>query len=333
MKTSRRTEKAGETMSAVRIHRYGGPEVLQYEVAPRPEPQPGEVVIRVHAAGVNPLDWKIRAGSLGEFMRHSFPLIPGWDFSGVVEKTGQGVTRFSKGDHVYGMGDVSRDGAYAEYIAVRESVLARKPQSLHHVHAAAVPMAALTAWQSLFDIAQLQAGQHLLIHAAAGGVGHFAVQLAKWKGARVTGTTSTKNHKLLYNLGADELVDYAVVRFESLTSDIDVVLDTIGGDTQERSWKVLKPGGLLVSLVQPPSADKARFYGVRAVMAETQPSSTQLAQIARLIDSGEVKPVIDRILPLSEARRAHQLSQTRHIRGKLVLRVMEHNGFAEGSHL
>ena len=331
MKTSRRTGKARETMNAVRIHQYGGPELLQYEDAPRPEPQRGEVIIRVHAAGVNPLDWKIRAGYMREFIPHSFPLIPGWDFSGVVEERGQGVTHFSKGDHVYGMADVTRDGAYAEYIAVRESVLARKPQSLHHVHAAAVPMAALTAWQSLFDIAQLQPGQRLLIHAAAGGVGHFAVQLAKWKGAHVTGTASTTNHELLYKLGADELVDYAVVRFGSVASDIDIVLDTIGGETQEQSWKVLKPGGLLVSLVQPPSADKARAYGVRAVMAETRPSSTQLGQIATLIDSGQVKPVIDRILPLSEARRAHQLSQSRHIRGKLVLRVMDQNGFAEGN--
>src|SRR6266403_5584094 len=174
-----------QTMKAIRIHNYGGPEVLKYEDAPRPKPQAGEVLIRVHAAGVNPIDWKVREGHMKDFWLHKFPLILGWDLSGVVEEIGAGVSRFKKGDEVYSVPDASRDGAYAEHVVVRESELALKPKSLHHIRAAAVPLAALTAWQSLFDTAQLQPGQRVLIHAGSGGVGHFAVQLAKWKGAYV----------------------------------------------------------------------------------------------------------------------------------------------------
>ena len=192
-------------MKAVRIHNYGGPEVLKYENATRPIPQAGEVLIRVHATSVNPIDWKVRAGCMKDFIPHSFPLIPGWDVSGVIEKVGSNPAtagRFKKGDEVYSLPDHTRNGAYAEYIVVRESEVALKPNSLHHVRAAAVPLAALTAWQALFGTARLQPGQRVLIHGAAGGVGHFAVQLAKWKGAHVIGTASSKNHEMLYKLGA-----------------------------------------------------------------------------------------------------------------------------------
>src|SRR5438128_3442006 len=185
-------EKKG-TMKAIRIHNYGGPEVLNYEDAPRPQPQAGEVLVRVHAAGVNPIDWKVREGHAKDFLPHKFPLILGWDLSGVVEELGKGVSRFKIGAEVYSCPDPTRDGAYADYIVVRESQLALKPKSLHHIRAATVPLAALTAWQSLFDAAQLQPGQRVLIHAGSGGVGHFAVQLAKWKGAYVFATASTKN--------------------------------------------------------------------------------------------------------------------------------------------
>jgi NADPH:quinone reductase-like Zn-dependent oxidoreductase len=262
-----------------------------------------------------PLDWKAREGYLKDLLAHSFPLIPGWDVSGVIEEVGSGVSRFKKGDEVYGMAEATRNGAYAEYIVVREFEVAFKPKSLHHVRAAAVPLAALTAWQSLFDAAQLQAWQRILVHGAAGGVGHFAVQLAKWKGAHVIGTASAKNHELLYELGADELIDYTRQRFEAVVRNIDIVLDTIGGDTQERSWQVLNKSGILVSLVQPPSAEKAQARGLRAVMAGARPNGEELAEIAQTVDSGELSPVIDRILPLSEARRAHELSQT--LTGKL----------------
>jgi NADPH:quinone reductase-like Zn-dependent oxidoreductase len=315
-----------QTMKAIRIHNYGGPEVLHYEDAPRPEPQAGEVLVRVHAAGVNPIDWKVREGHMKDFWPHKFPLILGWDLSGVVEKVGARVSQFKKGDEVYSLPDPTRNGAYADYIVVRESKLALKPKSLHHPRAAAVPLAALTAWQSLFDTAQLQPGQRVLIHAGSGGVGHLAVQLAKWKGAYVFATASTRNQNLLRELGVDEPIDYTQQRFEDIARKIDVILDTLGGETQERSWSVLNKGGVLVSLVQSPSEEKAKELGVRAALLGAQPSGEQLAGIAKIIDSGKLKVVIDRILPLSEARRAHELSQSGHTHGKIALRIKNGNG-------
>jgi NADPH:quinone reductase-like Zn-dependent oxidoreductase len=312
-----------QTMKAIRIHSYGGPEVLQHEDAPRPKPRAGEVLVRVHAAGVNPIDWNVREGYMKDFWPHKFPLILGWDLSGVVEEFGRGVSRFKIGDEVYSVPDPTRDGAYADYIVVRESELALKPNSLHHIRAAAVPLAALTAWQSLFDTAQLQPGQRVLIHGGSGGVGHFAVQLAKWKGAYVFATASTKNQDLLRELGVDEPIDYTQQRFEDVARNIDIVLDPIGGDTQERSWQVLKKGGALLSIVQPPSAEKAKELGVRAAFVASHPNGAQLTAIAEVIDSGNLKAVVNRILPLTEVRRAHELSQTGHTHGKIVLRVKE----------
>jgi NADPH:quinone reductase-like Zn-dependent oxidoreductase len=318
-----------QTMKAIRIHNYGGPEVLHYEDAPRPQPQAGEVLVRVHAAGVNPIDWKVREGYMKDFWPHKFPLILGWDLSGVVEELGRGVSRFKIGDEVYSVPDSTRNGAYADYIVVRESELALKPKSLHHIRAAALPLAAVTAWQALFDAGQLASGQRILIHGGSGGVGHVAVQLAKWKGAYVFATASTKNQDLLRELGVDEPIDYTKQKFEDVARDVDLVLDLIGGETQERSWSVLKKGGVLLSLVQPASVEKAKALGVRAAFVASHPSGAQLAEIAKLIDSGELKPVIDRILPLSEARRAHELSQSGHTRGKIALRVSNGDGTLE----
>jgi NADPH:quinone reductase-like Zn-dependent oxidoreductase len=305
------------------MHSYGGPEVLQYEDAPRPQLRKDEVLIRVHAAGVNPLDWKVRAGLSNGTVQHKLPLIPGWDVSGVVDEVGAGASQFKKGDEVIAMADPTRDGAYGDYIAVCEAALAPKPKSLHHVRAAAVPLSALTAWRSLFYLGHLQSGQRILIHGASGGVGHFVVQLAKWKGAHVLATASTKNQELLRKLGADETIDYTSQKFEEVAEKVDLVLDTIGGDTQQRSWRVLNKGGALVSLVQLPSEQKARRFGVRGILCSVQPDGVQLSKIAELIDSAKLKPIIDRILPLSEARRAHELSQNGHIRGKIVLRVKD----------
>ena len=237
--------------------------------------------------------------------------------------------RFKIGDELYCCPDPTRNGAYADYIVVRESEFSLKPNSLHHIRAAAVPLAALTAWQSLFDTAQLQPGQRVLIHAGSGGVGHFAVQLATWKGAYVFATASSKNQDLLRELGVDEPIDYTQQRFENVVRNIDVVLDTLGGETQERSWSVLKKGGNLVSLVQPPSEEKAAELGVRAALLGAQPNSAQLAEIAKIIDSGKLAPVIDRILPLSEVRRAHELSKSGHTHGKIVLRISSGNGTTE----
>jgi NADPH:quinone reductase-like Zn-dependent oxidoreductase len=310
-------------MNAIRIHNYGGPEVLLYEQAPRPRLKKGEVLIRVHAAGINPLDRKVRAGELKKIIQHKLPLIPGWDVSGVVEEVGAGVSQFKRGNEVFAMADPMRDGAYADYIAVREAMVAMKPKSLHHVRAAAAPVSALTAWRSLFDLGHLQSGQRVLVHGGGGGVGHFAVQLAKWKGAYVLATASTKNQELLRKLGADETIDYTSEKFENVVNKVDIVLDTIGGETQERSWGVLKQGGALISLVQPPSAEKAKQFGVRGMMCSVQPDGVQLSNIAKLIDSARLRPTIDRILPLSEARRAHELSQNGHTHGKIVLRVKD----------
>jgi NADPH:quinone reductase-like Zn-dependent oxidoreductase len=310
-------------MKAIRIHSYGGPEVLQYEDAPRPQVKKGEVLIRVHAAGVNPFDWKVCCGSVNGFNQHELPLIPGWDVSGVVEQVGPGVSRFKEGDEVFGMADVSRGGAYAEYIALRGAALALKPKSLYHVRAAAVPSSALAAWQSLFDLGQLQQAERVLIHGDSGGVAHFAVQLAKCKGAYVVATGSTENQELLRKLGADEAIDCTTQRFEDVVDKVDIVLDTIGGKTQERSWGVLNKGGVLISLVQPPPEEKAKQFGVRVMMCSVQPDGAQLSKIAKLIDSAKLSPVTDRILPLSEARRAHELSQNGHVHGKIVLRVNE----------
>jgi NADPH:quinone reductase-like Zn-dependent oxidoreductase len=308
-------------VKAVRIHTYGGPEVLKYEEVPRPQAAAGEVLIRVHAAGVNPVDWKIREGYLKKFLPHTLPLILGWDVSGVVEAAGPGVTRLNVSDEVYSRPDISRDGAYAEYIVVRESEVALKPWSLDHIHAAAIPLAALTAWQTLFDAAQLEAGQTVLIHAAAGGVGSFAVQLAKWKGARVIGTASERHLEFVRQLGADEAIDYQTTRFEDVVCGVDVVLDSIGGDTQKRSWQVLKKGGILVSIVEQPSVEEAAVRGVRQSYVFIQPDATQLAELAKLADLGKLKAVVQTVLPLSEARRAHELSQAGHVRGKIVLKV------------
>ncbi|MEN6334935.1 MAG: NADP-dependent oxidoreductase [Phycisphaerales bacterium] len=308
-------------MKAVRIHEYGGPEVLVYEDAPRPQVGHDDVLVRVHAAGINPVDWKVREGYAKDRIKLQFPAILGWDVSGVVEEVGPGVSRLKVGDEVFSRPDSSRDGAYAEYIAIRESLVALKPKSLDHVHAAAVPLAAMTAWQALFDSAGLARGQKVLIHAAAGGVGSFAVQLAKWKGAYVYGTASARNQDFLHSLGADSAIDYQSVAFETVVQDVDVVLDPIGGETQERSWSVLKKGGILVSIVQPPSEKEAAAHGVRQAFRYLDPKREQLEEIAKLVDAKKVRAIVDIILPLAEARRAHEMSQAGHVRGKIVLKI------------
>lgn len=309
------------TMKAVRIHAYGGPEVLHHEDVPLPQLQPDDILIRVRAAAVNPVDWKIREGYLQGFLNHRLPLILGWDVSGEVVEVGSEATGFKVGDQVYARPDIERDGSYAEFIAVRASEAARKPAALDHVGAAAVPLTALTAWQALVETARLQAGQTVLVHAAAGGVGSLAVQLAKARGARVFATASAVNVGLVADLGADQFIDYTKTRFEEVVKDADVVLDTIGGDTQERSWQVLKPGGILVSIVSPPPEATAAAHGVRGAFVFIHPSGQQLSAVAQLIDDGRMKPIIHAVLPLSEARQAHAISQSGHARGKIVLRV------------
>ena len=308
-------------MQAVRFHTYGDSKVLVLEEAPRPQVDEGEVLIRVRAAGVNPLDWKVRDGHLEGRMGHRLPLIPGWDVSGVVEELGPKVTSFKIGDEVYGLLDFRLDGAYAEYVAAPVENLAIRPKAIDMIKAGAVPLASLTAWQTLFDVAGLESGQTVLIHAAAGGVGHLAVQFAKWKNTKVIATASAYNEDFLKDLGADELVDYNTTRFEGVVQDVDVVLDTLGGDTRERSWQVLKKGGILVTTLSISPEETAQQHGVRGKGMMVHPDAAQLTQIAALIDSGDIKPSVTTILPLAEAARAHELSQAGHMRGKIVLKV------------
>jgi NADPH:quinone reductase-like Zn-dependent oxidoreductase len=222
---------------------------------------------------------------------------------------------------VYGKLDTGHDGAYAEYTVTHTENIALKPRTLDHVHAAAIPIAALTAWQSLFDLANLSAGQTVLIHAAAGGVGHFAVQFSKWKGAKVIGTASARNEEFVKKLGADMVIDYTTKKFEDEVSGVDCVLDTQGGKVLNRSLRVLKKGGIVVSTLSEPSADDLARYGVRSSHVLARSDSRQLMQIAELIDKGDVRPVVETILPLAEARRAHEMSQTGHVRGKIVLKI------------
>lgn len=309
-------------MKAVRIHEYGDVDTLTYEDAPMPEPGPADVRVRVHAAAVNPVDWKIRAGYLAEMIPYEMPLTVGWDVSGVVDQVGAQVTHVAVGDEVYSRPDIARDGSYAEYMVMRASEVAAKPKTLSHNEAAAVPLAALTAWQALFQHAKLQKGERVLIHAGAGGVGSFAIQFAKWAGAHVIATGSSPSEALVRDLGAHEFVDYRSQRFEDVLAKVDVVLDTIGGDTQTRSVGLLNSGGRLFSVVGTPDATALDAVGATGGTFMVQPSSENLGRIAQLIDDGKVRVLIDSVFPLSEARDAHTRSQTGRAKGKIVLEVV-----------
>lgn len=311
----------GATMKAIRYHEHGGAEVLKYEDAPRPEPARGEVLVKVHAAGVNPVDWKVRGGAF-KTRGAELPQIPGYDVAGVVEKVGEGVQRLKPGDEVFGFLSLARGGAYAEYVAAPERELALKPKKADFVQAAAVPLAALTAWQALFDSAGLEEGQTVLIHAGAGGVGHFAVQLAKSRGAKVIATASEANHEFLRGLGADQVIDYTKQHFEQLVKDVDVVLDPIGGDTLEGSLSVLKKNGFLVSIVGKPPQQKLTQFGVRGDGILVHPDSAELAEIGKRMDAGELVPHVSAVVPLADAKRAQELSESGHTRGKIVLEVV-----------
>ncbi|MFD8782764.1 NADP-dependent oxidoreductase [Kitasatospora sp. NPDC059599] len=306
-------------MRAVVVEQWGGPENLVEREVERPEPGLGEVLVRVHAAGVNPVDWKTRAG--GALIEWGDVPAVGWDVSGTVEAVGPGVGLFRPGDEVFGMPLFPRQaGAYAEYAVAPARHLARKPAALTHVEAAALPLAALTAWQALVDTADVRPGERVLVHAAAGGVGHFAVQIAKARGAYVIGTASAGKHDLLRELGADEVVDYRTVRFEDAVSDVDVVLDGIGGETAKRSLDVLRPGGRLVTLPGPDDLPAAPD-GVRAVWVLVEPDHLGLREIAALAERGALRPVVETVLPLEQAAKAHELGEQGRTTGKIVLTV------------
>lgn len=309
-------------MKAVRIHNYGDNEALSYEDVPLPEPGAAEVRIRVHAAAVNPVDWKISAGYLKEMLPHVMPLTLGWDVSGVVDEVGADVTHLSVGDAVYSRPDITRNGSYAEFVVVAAAEVAKKPEALSHNEASAVPLAGLTAWQALFDLAKLKKGERVLIHAGAGGVGSFAIQFAKWAGAHVIATASAANEALVRDLGADEFVDYRSQQFDEVLAKVDVVLDTIGGDTQTRSIQLLNSGGRLFSVVGTPDAEALAAVGATGGTFMVQPNPEQLGRIAQLIDEGKVRVLIDSVFPLSEVRAAHDKSRTGRAKGKIVLEVV-----------
>ena len=310
-------------MKAVRIHSFGGPEVLVYEDAARPVPAAGEVLVKVHATSLNPVDRFTRAGFLQGMVNFALPLVPGLDLAGVVEALGDGVTSVAVGDAVYGHSNMKRQGTYAEYAVVGAGEIAPKPSSADFVTAASVSLAALTAWQGLFDVAGLQAGKTVLIHGAGGGVGSFAVQFAVAKGARVFGTAGSDKIDLLRELGAAEAIDYTTTRFEDVAHDVDVVFDTVGGDLLERSLTVLKPGGIFVTPAGQPDAAAAAARGVRASGMMAQANPAQLTKIAGLIDAGTARPIVSTVLPLEQASQAHALLEAGHTRGKIVLRVVQ----------
>lgn len=316
------------SMRAVVQHTFGGPDVLRVEEVPRPVPLPTEVLVRVHAAGINPVDWKTRGGGGMAGVLGEPPFTLGWDVSGVVEETGFGVTTLKAGDEVYGMPWFPRAaGGYAEYVTAPTRQFARKPASISHEQAAGVPLAALTAWQALVDTADIRPGQRVLIHAAAGGVGHFAVQFAKHLGAHVTGTASSPRHDWLTALGADELIDYTTSRFEEAAKDIDVVIDLVGDahdNTSTRSLNVLRPGGLIVAIpagVSPELLRAAESRGLRTSAFLVEPDGPALTRIAGLIDAGEVSVEVEEVFPLEQAAQAHIRGESDRTRGKLVLRV------------
>ena len=311
------------TMKAVVIHEYGGPEVLKYEDVPQPEPKQDQLRIHVIAAGVNPVDGMIRSGMFDKEGRRAFPVILGGDISGVVEKVGSNITKFKFGDPVFAYVSLDNSGGYAQYAVVTEREAAPKPKSLTYVEAAAVPIVALTAWQALIDTAKLKAGQTVLIHGGSGGVGSFAIQIAKAHGAKVIATASTANQELLKQLGADVAIDYTKQNFENVAKDVDVVLDSIGKDTLARSYGVVKKGGIIVSLVARPDPAELEKHGIRGEALSVDPNSDELSEIGKLIDEKKINVIVSQTFPLSEARKAQEQVATGHTRGKIVLKVAD----------
>jgi NADPH:quinone reductase-like Zn-dependent oxidoreductase len=307
-------------MKSLLIHSFGGPAVLRVEDLPLPSLRDDEMLVKVAAASVNPVDYKIREGRYPAVKADKLPYVLGRDISGIVEACGKRVTSWRKGDAIYAMLGIER-GGYAECAIVKVREAASKPKTLDHVAAASVPLAGLTAWQGLFRYGELKSGQRVLIHGGAGGVGHFAIQFAKAKGAHIVTTVSEKHIDFVRGLGADEVIDYKKRRFEDVADDFDMVLDLISGDTQDRSWQLLRRGGILVSTLAEPSQEKARAHHVRGMRFTVHESGSDLAAISRLIDDGKVKPKITKTFQFVEAAKAQQYVEEGHTEGKVVLEV------------
>jgi NADPH:quinone reductase-like Zn-dependent oxidoreductase len=308
-------------MKAVVAREYGGPSVLKIENVPVPQPKENEVLVRVMASGVNPADPLIVSGVYAKEFGTHLPLVPGYDMAGVVEKTGTDVKRLKVGDPVYAY--LLWGGGWAEYCISNESEAALKPKSLSYIEAAAVPLAALTAWQALVDTAQLSTGQTVLIHGGSGGVGSFAIQIAKAKGARVIATASTLNQDLLKELGADVAIDYTKTRFEDVAKEVDVVLDTVGRDTLARSYGVVKKGGIITTIRGGLDQAELEKRGIRGVPIASHPNADELASITQLIEEKKIRPIVSQVLPLSEAVKADEQAETHHTRGKIVLKIRD----------
>lgn len=305
-------------MRAAVIREYGLNDVVEIVEVERPEPGEGELLVRVHAAGVNPVDWKIRSGT-GQRMGMTLPIHLGGELVGTIEKVGAGVDSFQQGETIFGM---VHTGAFAEYAVAEAQNVVRVPDNIDIIHAAALPLAGSTAWQALFDEAGLSAGQRLLITNSSGGVGSLAVQLAKAKGAHVTAVASGRNEEFVRALRADEFIDYTTLRFEDVARDIDVVLDTMGGEVFQRAFKTLKKDGFMVTVVAFPD-DEAERYGVHVNRSFTVPSARNLASITQLVEAGKVVAHVDTVLPLDAIREAFALSEAGHVRGKIVLKLTD----------
>jgi NADPH:quinone reductase-like Zn-dependent oxidoreductase len=307
-------------MKAEMIYRYGGPDELKYGEMPMPTLNHDDVLIKVLATSVNPVDYKVREGH-DKWGHRKFPVILGWDVSGVIERVGRDVKNFNVGDEVYARPDVSRNGTYAEYVAVRVGEIALKPRKLDHLQSAVIPLAGLTAYQGLFTHGKLQEGQRVFINGASGGVGTFAVQLARWKGAYVIGTASGDNVDFVKEQGADEVIDYKKENIVNKLNDIDLVFDLIGGDQQRQLINVLKPGGILVCTVGITDAPSAKAAGIKTASYTAQSEPADLKMLAKLADEGSIKPVISSVFLLSDVAKAHQLSIEGHVRGKIGIQI------------
>ncbi|WP_292038846.1 NADP-dependent oxidoreductase [Massilia sp. UBA6681] len=308
-------------MKAVRIHQYGGREVLSLDEIPVPDIAPDEVLVRVVAASINPVDWKVRAGYLAQMMPHQMPLTLGWDVSGVVAAVGSQVTQWQVGDAVYSRPDLARNGTYAEFVAIRAGECARKPRTISHVEAASLPLAGITAWEAMMDTARVRAGQRVLVHAGSGGVGSLAIQLVKAAGATVVATASGRNRALVESLGVDQFVDYTTTTLLEAVEPVDAVFDTIGGEVQEASWSLLKPGGIQVSIISPPDEARAAAMGVRGGFVFIGPNAPVLDKLAGMVDGGRLRPIVGAEFALEDIAQAHALSESGRAVGKIVLYV------------
>src|SRR6266513_2778331 len=314
-------QSAKPTMKAIVVHEYGGREVLKYEEVPRPEPKDNEVLVRMIAAGVNPVDALIRSGEYAKFFGTTLPLVPGYVIAGIVEKTGAKVTKLKIGDPIYAY--VMWGGGYADYVVATEGEAAAKPKSITFVEAAGVPLAALTAWQALIGTAKLSAGQTVLIHGGSGGVGSFAIQIAKARGAKVIATASTPNQDPLKQLGTDQAIDYTKTKFGDIVKDVDVVLDATRSDALAHSYGVVKKGGIIVSITGQPDQVELDKHDIRGSSIMAHPDANVLDELGKLIDAKKITPIVSQVFPLSEASKAHQQIETRHTRGKIILKVGE----------